>query len=185
MNEVNELNREQVIKALKCCGGIINDCRECPIDEKKKDDCGCSTFLAQKALSLIKELIEENTEVKTNWQKLKESHESACEECRAEFNRLTEENEKVITDLMREGEMYLKQREALQCQVNRLKKYDKERDIALHARLISETRADTVRKMQDRLKAHFDTYTDEDETNAVYMRNLIDQIAKEMLEVAS
>ena len=45
-------------------------------------------------------------------------------------------------------------------------------------------RADTVRKMQERLKAHFDTYTDEDEETALYMRNLIDQIAKEMLEDA-
>ena len=40
----------------------------------------------------------------------------------------------------------------LQFRVNRLKKYDEERDIRLHARLIDETKADTVREMQDRLK---------------------------------
>ena len=69
--------------------------------------------------------------------------------------------------------------ERLKCHVNRLKKYDEERDIALHARLISETRADTVRKMQERLKEAF-------EHSGLYgvdaIERRIDQIAKEMLE---
>jgi phosphoribosyl-ATP pyrophosphohydrolase len=37
--------------------------------------------------------------------------------------------------------------ERLQSQVNRLKKYDEERDIALHARLITETREKVAREI--------------------------------------
>ena len=36
---------------------------------------------------------------------------------------------------------------ALNQKINRLKKYDKERDIALHARLIAETRKETAKKV--------------------------------------
>ena len=37
--------------------------------------------------------------------------------------------------------------ERLQCQVNRLKKYDEERDIALHARLIANAKAEVAREI--------------------------------------
>lgn len=101
------------------------------------------------------------------------------------IKELTEENErlgKVITDLIREGKMYLKQRDALQCRVNYLKKYDEERDIALHARLIAETRADTVRKMQERLMQKILENTVGNDSFAYFLKGYIDQIAKEILE---
>ena len=45
----------------------------------------------------------------------------------------------------------------LQSEVNRLKKYDEERDIALHARLISETKIETAREIFEEIeKAHDD-----------------------------
>jgi hypothetical protein len=40
----------------------------------------------------------------------------------------------------------------LQGRVNRLKKYDEERDIALHARLISETREKVAREIFEEIK---------------------------------
>lgn len=42
--------------------------------------------------------------------------------------------------------------ERLQGQVNRLKKYDEERDIALHARLIAETREKVVREIFEEIE---------------------------------
>lgn len=39
----------------------------------------------------------------------------------------------------------------LQSQVNRLKKYDEERDIALHARLISNTRREVAKEILEEL----------------------------------
>lgn len=71
----------------------------------------------------------------------------------------------------------IKTNERLISQVNRLKKYDEERDIALHARLISETRADTVRKMQERLKKELAVFGDVITVWDAQYR--IDQIAKE------
>ena len=41
----------------------------------------------------------------------------------------------------------------LQSQVNRLKKYDEERDIALHAKLIKNSKAEAIREFWNRLKA--------------------------------
>ena len=60
-----ELNREQIIKALECCvsADTFDACRSgCPLFEKG-DDCECifePTALHKYALSLIKELTEEN-----------------------------------------------------------------------------------------------------------------------------
>ena len=72
--------------------------------------------------------------------------------------------------------------ERLQCHVNRLKKYDEERDIALHARLIAETKADTVREFAVRLIKHFDKAEAFTEMETDFLALEIDQIAKEMLE---
>lgn len=55
-----ELNREDIIKAMECCASPNYRCDECPIDQKKKDDCVCGQFAFQNALSLIKQLTEEN-----------------------------------------------------------------------------------------------------------------------------
>ena len=55
-----ELNREQIIKALECCVKVegfrdIEICRNCPLHDTQ-----CAILLPQNALSLIKELTEEN-----------------------------------------------------------------------------------------------------------------------------
>lgn len=46
----------------------------------------------------------------------------------------------------------------LQSHVNRLKKYDEERDIALHARLISETKAKTAREIFEKIDKIIDEH---------------------------
>ena len=50
-----ELNREQIIKALKCCS--IGICGSCPYD---KWEAGCRDEMCGDAIALIKELTEEN-----------------------------------------------------------------------------------------------------------------------------
>lgn len=81
------------------------------------------------------------------------------------IKELTEENERLKSVEFTCG--FVKPHKVLECPI-----FDE----------IARTKADTVRKMQERLKEHFDTYTDEGEATALYMRKLIDQIAKEMLE---
>ena len=48
----------------------------------------------------------------------------------------------------------------LQCEVNRLKKYDEERDIALHARLIAETREKVAREIFKEIEEVFRQHTE-------------------------
>ena len=66
-----ELNREQIIKALECCikvGGYRDAqiCNDCPLHEER-----CALLLPQNALSLIKELTEENERLRAFPEKLK------------------------------------------------------------------------------------------------------------------
>lgn len=69
----NKLNREQIIKALECCTSGINHkgdipCLDCPYDEcnivggtsERQITGTCQSWLKKDALSLIKELTEEN-----------------------------------------------------------------------------------------------------------------------------
>lgn len=46
----------------------------------------------------------------------------------------------------------------LQSQVNRLKRYDEERDIALHERLISETKSETAMEIFAEIEEYFGMY---------------------------
>lgn len=57
-----ELNREQIIKALECCGTNDKSCSSCPL---AKDYSPCSKTMADNALSLIKELTEENQRLRS------------------------------------------------------------------------------------------------------------------------
>ena len=52
---MNELKPEEVMKALECCASLKYLCEQCPIDQKKKDDCICGQFLAKNALTLLRE----------------------------------------------------------------------------------------------------------------------------------
>ena len=57
------MNREQVIKSLECCGCVgipLHDCGNCAY----KDTYYCQHKMTQDSLALIKELIEENAELK-------------------------------------------------------------------------------------------------------------------------
>ena len=158
---MSELNRDQIVKAMQDC-----------IDRPKCIDCPNLTlcagngfeYLLVKAVELIKELTEENAEVKANWQKLKESHERACEKCRAEFKRLTEENERLSTTIVMQEE-----------EVESLKDSNKHLVVFL-----KEKKADTVRKMQ---KALEDRIHSKLSYHGWYLKEtVIAEIAKEILE---
>ena len=66
------MEREQIIKALECCASEEYVCAQCPIDEKIKDDCECGKLVVKNALSLIKELTEENERLRAEWISVKD-----------------------------------------------------------------------------------------------------------------
>ena len=61
----NELNREQIIKALECCISEVKQ-DDCPCDACPYKDNGCNRNLLPDALSLIKELTEENERLRAD-----------------------------------------------------------------------------------------------------------------------
>ena len=88
-------------------------------------------------------------------QRIKELTDNLHASC-TELTRVQEENER----LMRE-------KTALECVVSTAR---------------NQAKADTVRKMQERINAHFDSDSDYFRSSHGYIRNVVDQIAKEMLK---
>ena len=123
------MEREQIIKALECLTGEeVMFCRECGYNGVGAFS--CKKELAKDAFALIT------------------SQEQRIKELTEKDEKLT----KVITDLMREGETYLKQRDAFQ---NRVKYLEKE-----NARLVEDNhilatefkdnvKSDTVKKFAE------------------------------------
>lgn len=72
----------------------------------------------------------------------------------------------------------------LKGQVNRLKQYDEERDIRLHARLSATAKAEGIKEFAEKLKANLDIsvygYSTEEVTNNFF--DTIDNLVKEMTE---
>ena len=130
-----ELNREQIIKALECCL-VESNCTGCPLHHQYETD--CLKYAGEKALSLIKELTEDN-------------------EAQAE----------TITNLIDTIKNVSGVKEEYEAFIGGLKPK------------IDEIRADTVRKMQERLNAQ--KFTHKNFGELVYVDD-IDKIAKEMLE---
>lgn len=85
------MTKEEICKVLECCSSPEYRCNECPIDQKKKDDCECGTFGMGEALALIKELTEENKKLTINMNAYGLT-----------AKRLSEENERLRADTVRE-----------------------------------------------------------------------------------
>ena len=125
------MEREQIIKALeRCKTPSANDCNGCEYDGKclkNGEYIGCVNLLVADALSLIKELTEEN------------------ERLRAQVDMWTS---------------------TAYCEKDRL----------------NSIKADTVQKMQERLKKEFDRMHKSNFITVEVRQWIIDQIAKEMVE---
>lgn len=85
-------------------------------------------------------------------------------------------------ELLNKGYRILKIQEAeikqLTNQVTCLKRYDEERDILLHRKLVTKTRKETAKEFSERVKIAF--YEEFDELIPSIMANKIDEIYKEM-----
>lgn len=152
-----KLNREQIVKALECCikvGGYRMDehyCANCPLFDTR-----CALLLPQNALSLINELTVELDAMRC-----------AANSYKMHYEKLTEENER-----LRAEQTKIKRKVLMEASSKFAGHSDYHGDTIL-CKLIcmaegkevrvatpiddvrrKETRADTVRKMQERLKAN-------------------------------
>ena len=168
-----ELNAEQIKKALECCASEKYICTQCPIDEKIKDDCECGNVVARNALALINSQEQRIKELTEEFEKERTWADSLIDNLRDDIRELAEENER------------LQKHNAVLIEDNHI----------LSSECIPMAKADTVRKMQERLmeapikvglplfglqtKDEVEDYANE---LILQMRDTIDQIAKEMLE---
>lgn len=145
-----ELNREQIIKALHCCKwDDVSMCKQCPYYKPSDSNSTCISEMSIDALALIYELIAENKLINVE---LGNANSEILRLIERE-KELTEENERL--------------RDTICSQYGNCG----------HA--LKKAKADTVKKMQERIKAekfHHKNFGD-----LVYMAD-IDRIAKEMLE---
>ena len=144
-----ELNREQIIKALECCSGTDDDFLDVKCNEcPYKIGTVSCRHLDRDALCLINELTEENKAWQQRLISQEEKADKAYHDLACEVEDLRAENERLRDTAYR-----------LECEVHR-------------------ERANTVRKMQERLKAK----AKDNEWNGTICGEDIDQIAEEMLE---
>lgn len=205
------MGNNDIKKALECCASPTQMCKDCPMPEEVKDDCRCMETISRNALSLIKELTEERKDFeiralreeneaakyKDRYETEKQAHEMLSEsydhlektkdELLSERARITEENARLeklcalrdqdnkdTQDLLykaeAENDRLMRDKTALECIVETAR---------------NQAKADTVRKMQERL-------TERLNRNSIFkgitmsagetVYDVIDQIAKELTE---
>ena len=91
-----ELNAEQLMKALECCITQGAECRKCPFMHTQDL---CYREIKRKALALIKQLIEENEDLKA----IAEQYQKQFEEAKADTAR---EMQSEIKDRCIKGGIY-------------------------------------------------------------------------------
>lgn len=167
-----ELNANKIIKALECCQTpSASDCETCSYEGKCLENgeyMGCVNLLVADALTLIKQLTEENERLNTIWAKQCVELEERCMALGAEVADLKDElkceketNAHLCGQYMSENHLRHQAEEML-------------------ANGMSVVKSDTVREMQTRLAQRIGTYTDKSFVYVSAWFKLIDQIAKEM-----
>lgn len=193
---MENLNAEQVKKALECCVTQGAACRDCPI---KYDSRGarCYAYLKQDALSLIKSYEEQIFALENRLKECENGYEGTLALEREKVKELTEENER-LQDLVKEVQEYnenwvkdngrllgiLLQFTDIVHKWGNKNGYDVS-EISLVPILNEESaikkqiKADTVKEMQKRLKERSITKWDYEEAVSF---DTIDQIAKEIAD---
>lgn len=157
-----ELNREQIKYALGCC--VDGDCYPCPYAEI---GAGCRDRMAEDALSLIKELTEENENFEKRLRHLLQS------DFIASFDEVNIKTKEYFRDISEADE--------LMDERDRYKRYYFNHCFdELIANKEADIKADTVRKMHSEIEKR----CIKGGIYPAFVKSTIDQIAKEMEEAA-
>lgn len=168
-----ELNRDEIIKALECCYTNTLSCIDCPYQAPDKFF-ECSD-LVHNAVSLVKELTEENA----NWEPIAEGYRKQFEDCAEERGKLTEENERLKTEL-RQTAQKLKAVEEVNEKLTADNEWLKRPRYNVHPDGKIEM-IPTIKQFADRLKRYYD----ENEKYLGYsIAYNIDRVAEELIKGA-
>lgn len=183
--------REEIIKALECCS-VWENCDGCTY--RNSVALGCTSKMMRAALALIKELTEECKDFKIR--ALRAENEAAkykdrWETSKKDFERLADENEtlrglyeynsKLAIDAEHRLCQYQKHSDDELSRVHMLLT-DAWESVETKDKLLEIIKSSTVRKMQEKLKEYLDDFYTTDEDALLDTSDLIDQIAKEVLE---
>ena len=145
------LNTEHIIKALEHCTSPnknANCSLECPYGDINL----CEQSLMFYSLNLVKSQEQKIFELENRLKETENGYAGTLflDRCKLhdaeeKVKELTEENKSLAKTVIEADDLIHKK----DAKIRRLKAYDEERDIALHARLIRETKADTVQKIAD------------------------------------
>jgi hypothetical protein len=176
-----KFNADAIVKALKCCNVPSGRaCSECPYHEVGEE---CRTKKNKDAASLIEEMSKAHNDLEYILMgvmhfvdKWLDGDELDMDEVNRSL-RMREKTLEIVEDLTKENKKLNERldREA-KCQYDLATKIVDLRDDAKYIK------ADTVRKMQERLKECFYSDSENIRNTDVYIRDVIDQTAKEMLE---
>ncbi|MBQ8796144.1 MAG: hypothetical protein IJZ54_06945 [Clostridia bacterium] len=162
----------KIEKALECCSNLHAECNECVFYGNE----WCRVTLAKESLRIINRLKAENkncgVKIQCQREQLKACNEKIKEQ-QAEIERFKYINERekqrqsekakdkvsslgllddLLTKSYKENEELKAEIERLKSKVNRIKRYDEERDIRLHARLIATAKSEAVKEFWNELK---------------------------------
>ncbi len=183
---MENLNADQIVKALECCTRSGKHCTECVYFYRAVDDI-CAPYMIEDALALIKEL----TEKVENYRNELGEVRFALAEANNDKKELTEENASLKQAMEHEHASFMEifgqygekcdrlteENERLRAEVSVKKKLlDKCVDLE------DKVKSDTVSELQTRFAIHYGTYTDKDMTPITEVFRLLDQIAKELME---
>ena len=164
------MDREQIIKALECCGSDVYVCQQCPIDEKIKDDCECGKLVTRNALALItsqEQRIGAQDMTISELRKRVEKAEHDADRYAQRIKELTEEKSKVFEkgaeNLTRLEEAYLK------LEAENLKLTEE------NARLRAETIEEYRQKVNTKMGKHTHLLGKE------YVQRILREVKKEMV----
>jgi hypothetical protein len=173
---MENLNAEQVKKALECCHTpLASDCNDCGYRGQSVENgeyIGCSNRLMADALALI-------TSQEQRIKELTEEYESMA--------KSVNEASDLIRKLKADKKGLIYENEELKNQIQEPFFTEEEIDfIDEYTRLLNEgirdAKANNVSEIKTRFAMRFGTYTDKDMTPITEVFRLLDQIAKEMLE---
>jgi phage-related tail protein len=153
--KMENLNAEQVIRAFECCHSILLGCSDCPFINDSQA-CASSDIFALEVLKSQNQRIKELAEERDGFENLAYTAIETQNDMSDTIEQLTEENERLSADCAKGANALIEEMR-------------KNRTIE----------ADTVRKMQERLKEK--VYSVPTVYNAHFGR-MIDQIVKEMIE---
>lgn len=192
------MDREQIVRVLECCASPKQVCGDCPMPQDVKDDCRCMETISRNTLALIRKLTKDVDRLAKQCGEIITECDERDAERLMQVAKLNAENKRMRAENERLRKTSEDGAECPTCHgigkigtTDWLTKHLSKEQIAKEkaeavAEFHRELRADTVRKMQERLKTHAHAIISHSPYEYCFGEGVlvedIDHTAKELLE---